>query len=815
MLASLVFTAILAAVANADRRITLRNNCAFAVGMTLSNFPHSGVDYTGPPIPDIPAFSSQDVTVPTGWNGRICDHPPNSVSFGQAGCSMTEWNFDAVNIGGQTDYDISNIQGFSVAQKIIPDDGCAVVACTGVDCACDQAYRPGDISGTCGGTGPVDQATRTCGSPGYTVVFKDACTSREGDETRLIPYDDDDAQSENFDNRRESPGIALSSQMDANTLSFCGGRQTNLPRLGCMVPPSDDESMRDEALEAKGLRVKDFHGTLGFHGQLDIYRPKPPARTWDQNCRPDPTRVPWANILIKMLAERPVVWFNNQFRQFVFDFSTLSEVTAGHVTVAFESAYNSSQSSFVEERAKLLSPGERNCRLGCNVTTALRSPVPCDSPSISLAFTELNLTSPPFSLAPLSATAESPSWVTVIWRMPDSMLQRWFPRNPKALRSDDLTQPRIFRCSSRALPPHRLPHSQARAASVPAGRHRGTRNYTGRSVGHFEINGKALYTNTIPFDPFYARTTTEKVRRVLESAVRSGSVSSSSQFAVLFFSDEFNTQLRILGGGIYQPDSEEAGGYDFYSICDELGILTWSEFIFSDALYPLNDIFLESIEPEVFQNVRRISKHPSNARWAGGNEIGGLVSRRCQMEHSMWEPAGAAIEYSARWKVLQYGSTTAFSPLTIYQFWTPDNETLGIVMAPDRWEVVDGSLGGVAPWMRLAHPAGTIGVFVDDSRATDFILFPELIARFGPNLGKTVIQQSEVRWVGWAGMKSRYSGTPLQLHLAPLGLLTFSDIMQCFYEKKNGHIQGLFFLRAALHNAQKPHAAPYGFAQPV
>ncbi|KAF8189153.1 hypothetical protein K438DRAFT_1971799 [Mycena galopus ATCC 62051] len=77
-----------------------------------------------------------------------------------------QWTFDSANIGGNTDYDISNIQGFSVAQSIIPDSG-ITVTCTSVDCACDQAYRPGDTSGTCGGTGPVDQATRVSSSPGY------------------------------------------------------------------------------------------------------------------------------------------------------------------------------------------------------------------------------------------------------------------------------------------------------------------------------------------------------------------------------------------------------------------------------------------------------------------------------------------------------------------------------------------------------------------------------------------------------------------------------------------------------------------------
>ncbi|KAJ7467777.1 hypothetical protein B0H11DRAFT_2239193 [Mycena galericulata] len=152
MFASLVLVAVLAATANADHTITLRNNCAWGVGMTLSNYPHNGVDYTGPAIPDIAAGTSWDLTVPTGvsikfwllltFPGRICDRPPNSgcendcfggIAFGEAACSMTEacsavenfdtreltsfqWTFDSANLGGQDDYDISNIQGFSVVR---------------------------------------------------------------------------------------------------------------------------------------------------------------------------------------------------------------------------------------------------------------------------------------------------------------------------------------------------------------------------------------------------------------------------------------------------------------------------------------------------------------------------------------------------------------------------------------------------------------------------------------------------------------------------------------------------------------------------
>lgn len=66
--------------------------------------------------------------------------------------------------------------------------------------------------------------------------------------------------------------------------------------------------------------------------------------------------------------------------------------------------------------------------------------------------------------------------------------------------------------------------------------------------------------------------------------------------------------------------------YSFYAFCDELGILAWSEFIFSDDAYPIKDCLLSSIKTEVQQNVRRVNKHPSVAQWSGSNEIGLLVS---------------------------------------------------------------------------------------------------------------------------------------------------------------------------------------------
>lgn len=51
----------------------------------------------------------------------------------------------------------------------------------------------------------------------------------------------------------------------------------------------------------------------------------------------------------------------------------------------------------------------------------------------------------------------------------------------------------------------------------------------------------------------------------------------------------------------------------------------------------------------------------------------------------------SSIEYSGRWKVLQYAMGAAFAPVTIYPFWTPENQTLEILVSSDRWETVNGT----------------------------------------------------------------------------------------------------------------------------
>lgn len=78
--------------------------------------------------------------------------------------------------------------------------------------------------------------------------------------------------------------------------------------------------------------------------------------------------------------------------------------------------------------------------------------------------------------------------------------------------------------------------------------------------------------------------------------------------------------IRVWGGGIYEDAS-------FYNMCDELGLLVWQDFPFACALYPYNVEFIENVEQEAIQNIKRLRMHPSLALWCGNNEIEGLWKR--------------------------------------------------------------------------------------------------------------------------------------------------------------------------------------------
>jgi beta-mannosidase len=133
---------------------------------------------------------------------------------------------------------------------------------------------------------------------------------------------------------------------------------------------------------------------------------------------------------------------------------------------------------------------------------------------------------------------------------------------------------------------------------------------------HFEVNGKEFYakgSNLIPVDAFWPRVTTEKMTRLFDAVIAGN-----------------QNMLRVWSSGAYLHDF-------IYDLADEKGILLWSEFQFSDAMYPVREEFLNNVAQEVVYNVRRVNHHPSLALWVGGNEIESLMlpqSRELDPENS-------------------------------------------------------------------------------------------------------------------------------------------------------------------------------------
>lgn len=114
-----------------------------------------------------------------------------------------------------------------------------------------------------------------------------------------------------------------------------------------------------------------------------------------------------------------------------------------------------------------------------------------------------------------------------------------------------------------------------------------------------EVNGKPIFckgANWIPDDCFLNRVDEARYRRRLEQAVGANM-----------------NMLRVWGGGIFETDT-------FYSLCSEMGIMVWQDFLFACAAYPEEGPTPELVENEARHNIVRLAKHPSLVIWNGCNE---------------------------------------------------------------------------------------------------------------------------------------------------------------------------------------------------
>lgn len=124
----------------------------------------------------------------------------------------------------------------------------------------------------------------------------------------------------------------------------------------------------------------------------------------------------------------------------------------------------------------------------------------------------------------------------------------------------------------------------------------------GRSF-EFEVNGIPIFAkgaDVIPFDSFPSRVTTADYRHILQSA-----------------KDANMNMIRHWGGGYYESD-------EFYSICDELGLMVWQDLMFGNDWQPGTYGFKQEIGREAEYQMRRLRNHPSIVLWSGNNETESL-----------------------------------------------------------------------------------------------------------------------------------------------------------------------------------------------
>ena len=126
-----------------------------------------------------------------------------------------------------------------------------------------------------------------------------------------------------------------------------------------------------------------------------------------------------------------------------------------------------------------------------------------------------------------------------------------------------------------------------------------------RGVGmKFRINGRDIFckgANWIPADAMPERMTRERYDNLLSSAVAANM-----------------NMIRVWGGGQYENEI-------FYDLCDQKGLLVWHDMMFSCALYPATDEFIDNVKAELDYQIRRLNSHPCMALWCGDNECVGAM----------------------------------------------------------------------------------------------------------------------------------------------------------------------------------------------
>jgi beta-mannosidase len=123
-----------------------------------------------------------------------------------------------------------------------------------------------------------------------------------------------------------------------------------------------------------------------------------------------------------------------------------------------------------------------------------------------------------------------------------------------------------------------------------------------------DSNGKSFYFRFNNFDIFCGGSCW-----IPADSFLSGITSKRYRDWIKLLAASNQVMIRVWGGGVYEYDA-------FFDACDEFGILVWQDFAFACENYRTYPAFLQSVELEARQNVRRLRSHPSLVIWAGNNE---------------------------------------------------------------------------------------------------------------------------------------------------------------------------------------------------
>lgn len=186
------------------------------------------------------------------------------------------------------------------------------------------------------------------------------------------------------------------------------------------------------------------------------------------------------------------------------------------------------------------------------------------------------------------------------------------------------------------------------------------------------VNSQPIYikgANWIPDDAMVTRLTADTYRASITHALDAGM-----------------NLLRIWGGGMYESEH-------FYSLCDELGILVWQDFLFACAAYSEEEPLRSEVEAEAREAISRLSKHASLALWNGNNEnIWGYVDWgwRAQLGDLTWGD-GYYTDLLPR-LVAELDPRTPYSPGSPYSFGKyhhPNDVRFGTMHIWDVWNRLD------------------------------------------------------------------------------------------------------------------------------